>query len=297
MPCWAPPWAGCALAACQAARLGRASAAAALRRCGTAQPLRPLPAAAQRRYHMHTLKDEDLPQFRLFLRGANPRKPLEYSGRMTKEDFSAWLVAQTSIFLGKRVGRAGRRARARRRGRWRPRDQLRTPGKEAAAVYVRLSALDRDAACACTSRLSLPLAPPARPPGRARPALPTRPRRPRRWRARAPRAQGQLEGLDAIAKKLVTMEEPRVRAALLAKARNDTAAAAPSLPPRHREYAAYYLKVMERVVERGEQYAWQASARQRGAARGSAGRRGTAQRGCGGSMPACPPPAGPGLFP
>lgn len=57
----------------------------------------------QRRYNLHNLKDEDFPQFRLFVRGYDPKAPLEYNGKPTAEEMSGWLVAEANIFLGKRV--------------------------------------------------------------------------------------------------------------------------------------------------------------------------------------------------
>lgn len=49
------------------------------------------------------MKDEDFPQFRLFVRGYDPKAPLEYNGKPTAEEMSGWLVAEANIFLGKRV--------------------------------------------------------------------------------------------------------------------------------------------------------------------------------------------------
>jgi hypothetical protein len=66
-------------------------------------PLPPLPPRAQRRYGLSSLGDDELPAFRLFLRGADPRVPLNYTGELKTDEMSGWLVAHTSIFLGKRV--------------------------------------------------------------------------------------------------------------------------------------------------------------------------------------------------
>jgi len=57
----------------------------------------------QRRFGLGELEDADLPQFRLFLAGVDPRIPLNYTGKVEREEMSAWLVAHTSLFLGKRV--------------------------------------------------------------------------------------------------------------------------------------------------------------------------------------------------
>jgi hypothetical protein len=67
----------------------------------------------QRRFDLGKLKDEDFPKFKLFLKGADPKQPLDYAGKVDKDEMAAWLVAHTSLFIGKRVGlRCGAAARA-----------------------------------------------------------------------------------------------------------------------------------------------------------------------------------------
>ncbi|KAI8475239.1 MAG: hypothetical protein J3K34DRAFT_72013 [Monoraphidium minutum] len=55
-----------------------------------------------RRFALDKLKDDDFPRFKLFLKGGDPKKPIEYSGGMKKGELSGWIVAHTSIFIGSR---------------------------------------------------------------------------------------------------------------------------------------------------------------------------------------------------
>ncbi|GBF99629.1 hypothetical protein Rsub_12308 [Raphidocelis subcapitata] len=55
-----------------------------------------------RRYNLSALGDDELPVFRLFLRHGDPRAPIAYGGELKMDEMSGWLVAHTSIFLGKR---------------------------------------------------------------------------------------------------------------------------------------------------------------------------------------------------
>ncbi|KIY97455.1 hypothetical protein MNEG_10506 [Monoraphidium neglectum] len=55
-----------------------------------------------RRFDLGKLKDEDFPKFKLFLKGADPKQPLDYAGKVDKDEMAAWLVAHTSLFIGKR---------------------------------------------------------------------------------------------------------------------------------------------------------------------------------------------------
>lgn len=115
-----------------------------------------------RRYGLDKLKDDDFPRFKLFLKGADPSKPIDYGGKLTKDEMSAWLVAHTSLFLGKK---------------------------------------------------------------------------------------GQIEELDAAAKTLMAAKKGD-RQKLLQEAQ----AEANSLAHKHKEHAEYYIKTMQRVVEKGEDY-------------------------------------------
>jgi hypothetical protein len=47
----------------------------------------------------------------LFLAGSDPRAPVRYTGGRTRAEMAGWLVAQTGLFLGKRVRGPGRRRR------------------------------------------------------------------------------------------------------------------------------------------------------------------------------------------
>ncbi|GBF98985.1 hypothetical protein Rsub_11571 [Raphidocelis subcapitata] len=55
-----------------------------------------------RRFSLDKLKDDDLPKFRLFPRGADPRKPLAYAGAATRGALIDWGREHTGVFIGKK---------------------------------------------------------------------------------------------------------------------------------------------------------------------------------------------------
>jgi hypothetical protein len=57
----------------------------------------------QRRFGLDKLKEEDLPLFRLFPRGADPRKPLAYAGPAARGGLADWVREHTGAFIGKKV--------------------------------------------------------------------------------------------------------------------------------------------------------------------------------------------------
>lgn len=117
-----------------------------------------------RRFGLDKLKDDDLPRFMLFLKGGDAKKPAKFTGKATKDEISAWLVAHTNVFIGKR---------------------------------------------------------------------------------------GQVEQMDAAAKKLMAAKAKERPAALKAAQEEATAL---NLTPAHKEYVEYYIKTMQRVVDKGEEY-------------------------------------------
>jgi hypothetical protein len=63
--------------------------------------LQPLP---QARYNLIALKDEQFPRYKLFKKGADTKKPLEYSGNMKQaKELLRWTVEQTGVFIGIKV--------------------------------------------------------------------------------------------------------------------------------------------------------------------------------------------------
>lgn len=117
-----------------------------------------------KRFSLSKLKDDDFPKFRLFLKGKNVNKPIEYKGGVKKDDLAGWLVAHTSIWIGKK---------------------------------------------------------------------------------------GQLEPLDAAAKKFMAAK-PAARDAALKEAKKE--ASKLKLSAAQKEYAEYYVKTMQRVIEKGDAY-------------------------------------------
>jgi hypothetical protein len=58
----------------------------------------------QARYNLVALKDENFPRYKLFKKGADTTKPLEYSGGMKQaKELLRWTVEQTGVFIGIKV--------------------------------------------------------------------------------------------------------------------------------------------------------------------------------------------------
>jgi hypothetical protein len=50
------------------------------------------------------LKDENFPRYKLFKKGADTTKPLDYKGDMKKaKELLRWTVEQTGVFIGIKV--------------------------------------------------------------------------------------------------------------------------------------------------------------------------------------------------
>jgi hypothetical protein len=59
---------------------------------------------AQARYNLVALKDEAFPRYKLFKKGADTKKPLEYTGNMKQaKELLRWTVEQTGVFIGIKV--------------------------------------------------------------------------------------------------------------------------------------------------------------------------------------------------
>jgi len=57
----------------------------------------------QARYGLSSLKDSDLPRFKLFKKGADTTQPIDYSGESKPTSIMKWIVQQTGVFVGVKV--------------------------------------------------------------------------------------------------------------------------------------------------------------------------------------------------
>jgi hypothetical protein len=58
----------------------------------------------QARYGLVALKDENFPRYKLFKKGSDTTKPLDYKGDMKQaKELLRWTVEQTGVFIGIKV--------------------------------------------------------------------------------------------------------------------------------------------------------------------------------------------------
>lgn len=205
----------------------------------------------QARFGFVGLKDDAFPRVKLFRRGQATSKPLDFTGSLkSSKDMLAWTVQQTGVFVGVKVGRSTGKGCVGGLT-WHARHPRRCmPGEAARRV---------PGSCARHAKPHSRLLPF---PHHAAPLAPVVPLLPSPCAACMYVLQGQVKELDALARAFAAAgSSAGTRKQLLVDAQAAADAVDSSASPDTSAYVEYYIKTMQRVLDKGDAYLQQETKR------------------------------------